>query len=474
MTHLPREGLSVHAYVKRPRRVLLLLFCAALGVLGETSAAPTLRGAAASEPRRPNILVIVIDDMRPDGLTVMPKTKSWLAGGGTLYTRGFATTPSCCPARSSIMTGRYVHNHGVRCQNCSEELDHSTTLQHVLRRAGYFTAMSGKYLNDNSLGIGYTPPGFDRYTVAKQGYVDPLLNRDGVVRQVPGYTTTLLGNATVNSLRAFQRADDARPWYMYFALIAPHSPATPEARYADAAVPRWVRPPFEADRSDKPAYVRARTANMRAMETLRAKMMRSLMSVDDQVDRLLRLLRDQGELDNTLIFFLGDNGFMFGEHGLSTKFAPYTPSIQVPFLVRWDGHIAAGVPDRERFVTNVDIAPTIFQAAGLPPSSLHDGTSLLQRDSRARLFTEYFSDQANDGRLAPFPTWASLRGPGWQYIENYAADGSLQFPEYYDLRADPHQLVNLLVDGDSTNDPPTAWLSMQLADERQCSGAACR
>jgi Sulfatase len=171
---------------------------------------------------------------------------------------------------------------------------------------------------------------------------------------------------------------------------------------------------MEADRADKPPFVRSQNQTPAAAQANRTAMIRTLYTVDDQVDRLMRHLQATGELANTLVIFTSDNGFLQGEHRTTEKFLPYRKAVEVPFLIRWPG-------------------------------------------------------------LRTIPTWASIRTVAYQYSEYYdiANPATVTFREYYNLQADPYQLVNLLADGVPANDPDTAPLSQALRAARQCAGASC-
>lgn len=422
----------------------------------------------------PNVLVIVTDDQRTGTMFAMPKTLQWLRAGGVEFSQGYVTTPSCCPSRASIFSGRYVHNHGVLQQQLGANLDHRSTLQRQLKAGGYYTAMAGKFLNHWN--IGTRPPYFDRYAVAGGGYYNRYWGIDGVVRQIPTYTTTFIGDKAVEYLSGFERANDARPWFLYLATFAPHLPRRPEPKYAGLTFGSWAgNPAVNENVSDKPGYVRWRQpVSDSTIQQMRTEQLRTLKSVDDMVDRVLRTLQAQGELWNTLVIYLSDNGYMWGEHRLAdTKFVPYTESVRVPFFARWPGHLAAGTTD-SRLVANIDIKPTVLAAAGITadPTYPMDGRSFLSAGGRNRALTEYFFDDRN----APgIQTWAAIRTPTYQYIENYnqpSLNGGT-FREYYDLTKDPWMLTNLYRDGNPGNDPAIGPLSSQLAADRQCAGATC-
>ena len=378
------------------------------------------------------MLVLVTDDARAETLQVMPKTRRWLADGGVAFTQGFATTPSCCPSRASIMSGRYVHNHGC---SASSSATGSTrdTLARYLSAGGYRTAMAGKFLNRWSLRR--PPPHFDRYAQANGGYYDQLWQVDGAMRRVPTYSTTFIGDQALDYLEEFE-GDDARPWFLYLAPFAPHDPRVPEPRYAAASFPELERVGGggEAEVAGAPAYLRQRPpADPGEVAALRTGQARTLLSVDDLVDRVMGRLQATGELDDTLVFYLSDNGYSWGEHRHVGKFVPYTESIKVPFLVRWPGRLPAGTVD-DRLVATVDIKPTVLAAAGIrpDPGDTVDGRSLLDGGRRERLLAEYWRDQANAPGVRD---WAALRAPGWQYVENYDQPGGGTFREFYDLAA---------------------------------------
>ena len=452
----------------------------ALAGVAFTAARDQGRGAGAGaggpdgNPTGPNVLVLVTDDARAETLQVMPKTRRWLADGGVSFPNGFATTPSCCPSRASILSGRYVHNHGVLRQQWGERLDQRTTLARYLKEDGYRTAMAGKFLNRWPLRR--PPPHFDRWALANGGYYDELWQVDGEVRRVPTYSTTFIGDQALHWLAEFE-ADDDRPWFAYLAPFAPHAPRVPEPRYAAAGFPAVDRSAAgraaerAADVAGKPRYLRAgRPVTAAEAAALRTGQLRTLLSVDDLVDRVLGRLEATGELDDTLVFFLSDNGYAWGEHGRVGKFTPYTESIRVPFLVRWPGRLPAGAVD-DRLVATVDIAPTVLEAAGIAadPGVPVDGRSLLDGRRRERLLAEYWRDQANAPGVRD---WAALRTAGWQYTENYDQPGGGTFREFYDLHRDPGMERNLLADDDPGNDPPPT-LAAELAVARACVGAGC-
>ncbi|MGH2724695.1 MAG: sulfatase family protein [Actinomycetota bacterium] len=452
----------------RPPRTITVSVVLASAVAAAGPIDQPARGQGASAPP-PNILVIVTDDQRAGSLSVMPSTRHWFRKRGLRFPDAFVTTPLCCPSRASIFTGRYAHNHGVQSNNGGEGLDPETTLQRSLRDAGYQTGIAGKYFNGWDLSV--DPPHFDRWAVFNRGYFDSTFNVNGKPRTVPGYSTDFLGRKVGHFLNDFEAEDD-RPWLLFVAPHAPHRPATPATRHKHAPVPPWNKSPAvrERNRSDKPPFVQDRWVPNHRAAKVRAKQLRSLMAVDDLVEGVMADLGALGERGNTLAIFVSDNGYLWREHGWLDKRLPYLPSVEVPLYLRWPGHLPEGEA-RPGLVANIDIAPTVLEAAGVSPDpgKAMDGRSLFSSGLRERLLLEYWREGKGKS-----PTWASTITTSFQYTEYYEDDGTTTtFVEYYDLTADPWQLVNLLGNGKPGDDPSAESLaarSLQLAADRRCAG----
>ena len=449
------------------------LLSAGLLLVGQTtSPTPSAAEQVPFRPGMPNIVVINTDDQRPDSVAAMPKVKYWLARAGRTFTRGYASIPSCCPSRATLFSGRYAHNNRQTTQR-GHGLDMDLTLQRWLHDAGYFTGHSGKYIHWWPLD--QVAPHWDRWTSFHGGgYNDLRMNLDGVVLPTKGYSTDIVFDRAIGYLEDFEKQQDPRPFFLHITPKAPHLPATPAPEYADAVVPAFDRDPayLERDRSDKPRIIREHRLTHAEVWPIRRDMYRTLYSVDDGVDRLMRALHATGELADTMVIYTSDNGFSLGEHGWLSKFVPYRGSVQVPFIVRWPGHVAPGTRDT-RFVTHADIAPTVLAAAGLTQNQVRfDGRNFLGSNTRRGAFLEYFNDPANNRRLQ---SWASLRTRRYQYTEWYSLTRPrrVTFREYYDMRRDPYQLRNLLYDGRRGNDPDVTRLHRILAEQRRCSGSAC-
>jgi len=437
---------------------------------------PDLRTASA-QADAPNVLIIVTDDQRPDTMEFMPRTQRLFGRRGVTFERAFATTPLCCPFRASLMSGQYAHNSGVRRNQDARLINHEHTLQRYLSDGGYQTALVGKYLNE--WGLQNPPPYFDRFVVGN-GYRNRQVNIDGTVNRIRQYLPYYLRNQAVRLLKAFEADDESRPWLMVLTPSTPHGPTVPAPEHGLVRFPRWRGNPatFEGDLSDKPPSLYPNNtpigveAKPRGMSY--GKAARSLMGADNIVGEVFDALLELGESSNTLAFFMSDNGFLMGEHGLKGKRLPYPMSQEIPLLMRWP---AGGVPKGgtdDRIVANIDILPTVLEATGLEGSLEHelDGMSLLGLQNRNRLLLEHFADSRRQ-----VPTWASLISDREQYTEYYQLDGETEiFTEYYDIVDDPWYLTNTLGDDDPLNDPDPLTLqglANQLEADRVCAGSSC-
>ncbi|GAA2530715.1 sulfatase-like hydrolase/transferase [Pilimelia columellifera] len=461
------SALSARRRIRPGRRALATAVAAGVLVaVTGASAATADTGPGRASAHRPNVLIMLLDDARADAMNAMPRTVSWLANRGISYPRAVVTTPSCCPSRATMFSGRFAHNHNVTAQSAVGRYDHDRTLQHDLDAAGYRTAAVGKIFN----GWPSTrrPPHFDNAALTGGGYVSSSFVVDGDTRRAP-YATTFIGDQINRYIDSYER-DDRQPWMIYAGFTAPHSPYTPEPRYARVVDPWRANPAArEKDRGDKPDWLRPYTVTTAEGAATRQAQLRVMRSVDDAIASVRARLAARGELDNTLVLLLSDNGKFWGEHGLPSKFAPYSAADRVPMLMSWPGHLRAGVRDN-RLAAMVDVAPTVLDAVGLRPSFATDGRSLLGDHRRSQVLTEYWHDTANGS----IPTWASAYAPGrYRYTELYDAEGEVIDREYYDLDRDPWQLVNLLGDKARGNDPDVGKLARALAAQRRCAGAAC-
>ena len=410
---------------------------------------------ALAQTTRPNIVFILIDDQRWDCLSCVghPFLKTpnidRIAKEGVIFDNAFITTPLCSPSRSSFLTGQYVHKTRVYGNGDSSAISHQLiTWPALLQQGGYETAWIGKL----HMGSDASPrPGFDRWIcLPGQGiYVDPVLNIDGDQHKVPGYVTDLLNDYAVDFIR---KDHGGKPFAVCLAHKAVHQPARPATRHADLyeteKLPR--RPNVDDEGDGKPILerrsVRSTTQGQRAGAPgkLQRDMLRCIQSVDDGVGKIFKALEETHQLDNTLIIYTSDNGYLFGEHHLGDKRGAYEESIRVPLLMRYPKLIPAASRLSE-IALNIDIAPTALQLAGAPIPSTTDGKSLIPLfenklgEWRGGALFEYF----HEPRYPLFPTWQALRTPQWKYIHYLGVEDS---DELYDLKSDPYELKNLIGD----------------------------
>jgi N-acetylglucosamine-6-sulfatase len=429
------------------RRILALLVWAVV------LSYPTPSGAllaAAGPGAPPDIVLIVTDDQRFDTLWALPVLTERLAGRGVTFPDAFVTNPLCCPSRASILIGDYSHTHLVYRQappfGRFEWFDDRSTLATWLHDAGYRTGLFGKYLDgyQHAAVTGYVPPGWDRWVAfVRSAQVDYSLTFDGEVRSFghgpADHATEVLADEVVSFIRG-----SSGSLFVEFAPSVPHAPAIPspgdEEAFADLEP---ARPPSfdEADVSDKPAWVRdlppLAPEQASAIDAFRRDQYRSLLGLDRALGRILDALEETGRLGNTLIVFTSDNGILHGEHRWAKKEAPYEEAIRVPLVMRWDAAgWDAGAEKPGTLALNIDLAPTIADAAGIshPPT---DGRSLLPVLEGDAPWRSDFLVEHLEG-TNPVPTYCAVRSERWMYVR-YATGEE----ELYDLIADPHELENL-------------------------------
>ena len=418
----------------------------------------TGEGVASSSRRfvvQPNIVLVVSDDQRWDTLWAMPTVQAELVDKGVTFTNAFVVNPLCCPSRVSTLTGRYSHTTGVYTNNLpyggfEAFTEDGDTVAAWLDSVGYRTALVGKYLNGYPEDGTYVPPGWDRWVglAEPQGqYYDYTLNIDGALEshgaEAVDYSTDVFSgyaSSFVNSVPS------GEPLFLYFAPYAPHAPATPAPRHAGAfAALEPFRPPShdEEDVSDKPEYIRAigrlSSSEMSAIDSLRRSQYESLLSVDDAVASILDALESTGRLSSTLFLFTSDNGYLWGEHRWRGKTIAYEESIRVPFVVRYDP-VLGGSTTWGGLALNIDIAPTLADAAGARKNGLVDGRRLLPlvtsgATGRGDFLVEGL-ERVKEGEPIS-PSYCAVRTKSRLFVR-YATGEE----ELYGLPSDPFELRN--------------------------------
>ena len=397
---------------------------------------------------RPNFVIIVSDDQRYDTMDYMPRTKRLIFDAGVTFSKGYATTPLCCPSRASILTGMYAHDHGVHTNTAPLT---QTTVIERLHQSGYYTGMVGKYLNSWD---GARRNEFDYWAVFEGHgasiYFDQRINLNGVWEVRPGYITYVLRNYAVEMARQATQQD--KPFVLIFTPNAPHDPADPapgdETLYTDLSP---YRPPSynEQDLSGKPDWLQNSPPmkGMKRLDAFRIKQLQSLNSLDQAIASFLNVLSEAGKLDNTLVIYLSDNAVFWGEHQLQGKTYGYEEAIHVPFAARFPP-LQSQPRVENRLVANIDIAPTLYDLAGLAIPPNVDGRSLVpllkggSSSWRDALLIEGWpeppsgGEQGVDQSTAIHP-YAAIHTERYVYIET-EGDRS----ELYDLADDPYQLHN--------------------------------
>jgi arylsulfatase A-like enzyme len=489
---------------------------------------------------RPNVVVIMADDLDEMLLEAavsagfMPVFEQTFLAAGTRMTNGFVTNPLCCPSRATFLTGQYSHNHGVLTNEPPYgfgAFDDSSTLATWLTDAGYLTGFVGKYLNGywgrkDLDGDGrYTPPGETRYVPPGwhhwQGLVDPttydvygyyILN--GVTASAEWYPdryqTEVLAEKAAAFIDAVEMQDDASPFFLWVSTLAPHAERSVETLVCTIdtgsrlvsintirAAPQYIGTASgsilpktasfnETNLDDKPVWLRnfaSRQLNAQDVACIEQDFrsrLESLRSVDDLLGEVLAALERNGETNTTVIVFISDNGYLYGQHRLTQKLYVYEEAIKVPFYVR-DLSVATARSEDLAVLMN-DFAPTIAELAGATPGLAVDGRSFLPlfADERPAAWRKRFLVEHYFGFVPNYAAIRGVAGSRFLYVE-YKPPGAQGngwggcdpgLCELYWLDGDPHQ-------NHSQHEAPQtqgiiAGLETLLLGLRFCADGMCR
>jgi N-acetylglucosamine-6-sulfatase len=471
----------------------LTVFAAATHVLVNAELASA--HVDAGRQQRPNVILIITDDQDVETVAYMPRLSHLIAKEGTTFTNMFVSSPQCCPAHVSYLTGRYPHNTGVLnnwhptggFERFREIGGERSTIATWVQAAGYRTARFGKYLTEYEATT-YVPPGWSEwYAYFGSGkYFDYTLNENG--RQIQyganaaDYSTDVL---TRKVLDFIDRVAGTSPFFVVFAPAAPHGdnvpngPAMPAPRHRGMFAGNMpLRPPSfnEADVSDKPEAISSlpllTTAQIAAIDQEYRTRLESLQSVDEAIQQIIERLAARRILDDTYVIFTSDNGYHLGQHRLRNgKTQVYEEDIRVPLIIRGPGVPVGAV--LEHFIMNIDFAPTIAELAGIRPGHVVDGQSFVEvlddhpprpHVWRRDLLLEVYR------RLPPLGNGDAVRALRTYDGELYAEYESGPI-ELYDLRRDPYQLES---QHERASTGYLGRLSHRLAELARCAGDTCR
>jgi len=415
--------------------------------------------APSPSDRRPNFVVLIADDQRWDQLScadrpLIPELKTpnmdGLARHGVYFRNAFVTTPICAVSRASIMTGRYVSTHGMnhfRTSMTPEVL--SQTYPAVLHRHGYRTAVLGKW----GMGTDGTEAIFDVFNAwMTQG------------RYFHETDSGKIHNAQWLADRAREFLESCtpdKPFCLTVCYKAPHHPYQPDERdkdlFEDVVIPKRQTDTVQAyqavksDMMDKSlnrwCYFDERKDEA-TKNDFEKNFLRCVKSLDRSVGRIVETLEDLDLDENTVVVYLSDNGYLWGEHGLGGKWLLYEESIRVPLIICAPGMVDI-VPGKtlDRLALNIDVAPTILDMAGIPIPAVMDGLSLYPaisgRDSLARV--DFFMEHVGVIDVeTPIPDSMGVRTDAWKYIRYVNVDPEVE--EIYHIKVDPMETSNLADD----------------------------
>ena len=412
-----------------------------------------------------NVIFILSDDHRYDYMGFIGKVP-WLktpnmdklAKEGAYLKNAFVTTSLCSPSRASILTGQYSHVHTI-VDNYAPDPGNLTYFPEYLQKAGYQTAFFGKWhMGDHS---DKQQPGFDHWeSFAGQGvYYNPTLNINGrrITYKDSTYTTDLL---TKHTLEWLENRDKDKPFFAYLSHKSVHAAFQPAKRHKGMYKGKKIMRPKTFTQTIGDVYKKLKwpewVKNQRHswhgvdymyhqktdLDSMVVDYNETLMGVDESIGSVMDWLEANNLDKNTLVIYMGDNGFSWGEHGLIDKRHAYEESIKVPMLIHCP-ELFEGGKTLNQMVQNIDIAPTILDCANVKKPEYMPGSSMLkilngnEKNWRKKIFYEYFWEYD----FPMTPTVFAVRTDKYKYIRYY---GIWDSNELYDLENDPDEMYNII------------------------------
>lgn len=429
------------------------------------SASPVVHGDQGAS--RPNIVFILIDDLRYDTFGFMghpfveTPNLDKLAIEGMRFNNAFVTTSLCSPARATYLTGQYMHHHKV-VDNADPMPSDNVTFPQMLRAAEYETAFIGKWHMGGSSSA--PRPGFDHWvSFPGQGTYQPGQQKLNVDGQSLARTKYMTDELTDYAVRWIGKQQNKKPFLLYLSHKGVHGLYDPAPRHLDRYKDASVTPPVTMEdtienRAGKPMWVLDQRNSWHGVEfpyygrskqsvtEMYRHYCEMIVSIDESVGRVMEALRAQGVDQETLVVFTSDGGHLWGEHGLIDKRCAYEESIRIPMLAYSPSLIKANT-HCDAIVSNLDLAPTFLELAGIATPNAMDGKSLVQlfanpkatNSWRTHLLYEYYWEPA----FPQTPTTFALRGNRYKFIQY---QGIWDTDELYDMQADPYEMRNLILE----------------------------
>ncbi len=426
-------------------------------LLGLVNPGCSIKDQTNADAPRPNFLILISDDQRWDqvsypGNQIIPELKTpnldGLASQGVYFANGFVTSPICAVSRASIMTGRYVSTHGMNHFNTPLREDVLVnTYPALLKTAGYRTGVLGKW----GMGMKGTEEIFD--------VVNAWYNQGAYFHETDSGTIHNSVWLAAKTKEFLASVTPEQPFCLTVCYKSPHHPYQPDVRdstlFKDVFIPHRTSDSPEAYAS-MASHVMEGSLNRwcyfderkdeETREDFEKNFLRCVISLDRSVGEIMKSLQEFNLDENTVVIFLSDNGYLWGEHGLGGKWVLYEESIRVPIIIRWPG-----MPEKNRgrllqqLALNIDIAPTILDMAGIELPEVMDGKSMfpLMKDTESDFREDFFME--HDSVISvknPIPDSYGIRTKDWKYIRYVNVEPEVE--EMYHVGADPLEMKNLI------------------------------